>query len=220
MCFFVRVNLLSLETDARPVSRARWPQLPVGMPGPYTAGLAFRGGGTGSCRPEREARTLPAAPQHTYRGRDMLGIEKVDHFGIRVSDKAVSIAFYERLGFRTLSDTGFEKGHPIIMQHPSGVVLNLLGPADMPYEKNILMDVNERYPGITHVSFKVDSIDTAMTFLAENGIPLSGQLSFKDLRAVFIRDPDRNVIELGAYAGEEPETRSGEDGLGGYQAHP
>ena len=48
----------------------------------------------------------------------MLGIEKVDHIGIRVSDKAVSVAFYERLGFQTLSDTGFEKGHPIIMQHP------------------------------------------------------------------------------------------------------
>ena len=76
----------------------------------------------------------------------MLGIEKVDHIGIRVSDKSVSIAFYERLGFRTLSDTGFEKGHPIIMQHPSGVVLNLLGPADTPNDKNILMDTDENNP--------------------------------------------------------------------------
>ena len=149
----------------------------------------------------------------------MLGIAKVDHIGIRVSDKAVSIAFYERLGFRTLSDTGFEQGHPIIMQHPSGVVLNLLGPADMPNDRNILMDVDGKYPGITHVSFKVDSIEAAKAFLAENGIPLSGQFSYKDLRAVFIRDPDRNVIELDAYAGEEPETRNCEDGPAGYQAH-
>ena len=124
----------------------------------------------------------------------MLGIEKVDHIGIRVSDKSVSIAFYERLGFRTLSDTGFEKGHPIIMQHPSGVVLNLLGPADTPNDKNILMDTDEKYPDITHVSFKVGSIDAARQFLAGNDIPLSGQFSFKDLRAVFIRDPDRNVM--------------------------
>ena len=150
----------------------------------------------------------------------MLGIEKVDHIGIRVSDKAVSIAFYERLGFRTLSDTGFEKGHPIIMQHPAGVVLNLLGPADMPNDRNILMDVGEKYPGITHVSFKVASLEAAKRFLAEHGIPLSGQFSFKDLRAVFIRDPDRNVIELDAYSGEEPEARSGSDGRTGYQAHP
>ena len=150
----------------------------------------------------------------------MLGIEKVDHIGIRVSDKSVSIAFYERLGFQVLSDTGFENGHPIIMRHPSGVVLNLLGPADMPNDRNILMDVDRKYPGITHVSFKVASIEEAQRFLAEHDIPLSGQFSFKDLRAVFIRDPDRNVIELDAYAGEEPETRSGEDGSAGYRAHP
>ena len=149
----------------------------------------------------------------------MLGIEKVDHIGIRVSEKSVSIAFYERLGFRTLSDTGFEKGHPIIMQHPSGVVLNLLGPADMPSNRNILMDVDEKYPGITHVSFKVTSLDDAKQFLADQGIPLSGQFSYRDLRALFIRDPDRNVIELDAYAGEEPETRSASGDPAGYQAH-
>ena len=150
----------------------------------------------------------------------MLGIEKVDHIGIRVSDKAVSVAFYERLGFRTLSDMGFEKGHPVILQHPSGVVLNLLGPADMPNDKNILMDVGEKYPGITHVSFRVASLDDAKRFLAEQGIALSGQFSFKDLRAVFIRDPDRNVIELDAYSGDEPETRTAGDKSAGYGAHP
>ena len=131
----------------------------------------------------------------------MLDIEKVDHVGIRVSDKLASITFYERLGFRILSDAGFEKGHPVIMQHPSGVVLNLLGPANMPNDRNILMDADEKYPGITHVSFRVGSIAAAREFLAENGIPLSGQFSFRDLQAVFIRDPDRNVIELDAYAG-------------------
>ena len=149
----------------------------------------------------------------------MLGIEKVDHIGIRVSDKSVSIAFYERLGFRTLSDFGFEKGHPIIMQHPSGVVLNLLGPANTPNDKNILMDVDEKYPGITHVSMRVGSIHAAKEFLEKEGIPLSGQFSFKDLQAVFVRDPDRNVIELDAYAADEPETRGGA-GSSGYQAHP
>ena len=150
----------------------------------------------------------------------MLGIEKVDHVGFRVGDKSVSIAFYERLGFQTISDTGFEKGHPVIMQHPSGVVINLLGPADMPNDKNILMDVGEKHPGITHVSFKVASIAAAKQFLAEQGIALSGQFSFKDLQAVFIRDPDQNVIELDAYAGAEPETRGGGEGSTGYQAHP
>ena len=150
----------------------------------------------------------------------MLDIEKVDHVGIRVRDKAVSIAFYERLGFRTLSDAGFERGHPVILQHPCGVVLNLLGPSNTESGNNILMDVAEKYPGITHVSFKVASIEAAKRFLAEHGVPLSGQFSYKDLRAIFIRDPDRKLIELDAYEGEEPEARAGSDEGAGYGAHP
>jgi len=150
----------------------------------------------------------------------MLNITKVDHIGIRVSDKLVSVAFYERLGFRLQSDAGFEQGHPIIMQHPSGVFLNLLGPANMPNDRNILMDVDDKYPGITHVSFRVGSMDATRQFLADNDIPLSGQFTFRDLQAVFIRDPDRNVIELDAYAGEEHGTRGDDTGKDGYRAHP
>ena len=59
----------------------------------------------------------------------MIGIQKIDHIGIRIRDKRRSIAFYEDLGFELIVDTGFEKGHPIMMRHGSGVVLNLLGPA-------------------------------------------------------------------------------------------
>ncbi len=148
----------------------------------------------------------------------MLNIEKVDHVKIRITDKAVSVAFYERLGFETLFDAGFDKGHPIIMEHPSGVVVNLLGPSNMPNDTNILMDVDEKYPGITHVSFRVASLEAAKQFLAENGIPLTGQIAFKDMRAVFIRDPDRNVIELDAYVVAKPEA-PGDDSTG-YEAHP
>ena len=145
----------------------------------------------------------------------MLAIEKVDHIGIRVSDKAASIAFYELLGFQTVSDTGFDTGHPVIMQHPSGVVLNLLGPATAKDGPNVLMDQSEKHPGITHVAFKVDSIEAAKDFLATVQSPLSGEFSYKDLRAIFVRDPDRTVLEFDAYAGEEPETRSA-----GFLAHP
>ena len=151
----------------------------------------------------------------------MLGIEKVDHVGIRVGDKALSMGFYEELGFETLSDTGFEQGHPIIMQHPSGVVLNLLGPSNTAGDRNILMDVDEKYPGLTHVSFKVASMDEAKRFLQDRGIPLTGEFTFKGMHAVFIRDPDRNVIELDAYEGDEPATRTGDaSDFEGYKGHP
>lgn len=151
----------------------------------------------------------------------MLAIEKIDHIGIRVHDKKCAIEFYEGLGFELITDVGFEKGHPVIMQHASGVVLNLLGPSDTETAKNILMDVEAKHPGITHVSFKVTSMDDAKAFLKDRNIPLTGEFSFKGMHAIFIRDPDRNVIELDAYAGEEPETRrenDGDDGEG-YNAH-
>ena len=150
----------------------------------------------------------------------MSGIEKVDQVGIRVRDKAVSAAFHEPPGFGTRSDMGFEKGHPVIMQHPSGVVVNLLGPGNPSNDDNILMDVEERCPGITHVSFKVASPGAAGRCLADHGTPPSGPPSYKDPRAVFVRDPDRNVIELDACAGDEPETRGGDGKSAGYEAHP
>ena len=151
----------------------------------------------------------------------MLGIDKVDHVGIRVSNRAQSIEFYEALGFETLADTGFDQGHPVIMQHPSGVVLNLLGPSNTASDTNILMDVDEKYPGITHVSFKVASMDEARSFLKDRGIALTGEFSFKGLHAIFIRDPDRNVIELDAYKGEEPATRTGDASeFEDYKEHP
>lgn len=151
----------------------------------------------------------------------MLAIEKVDHIGIRVSDKKRSIEFYQGLGFELITDVGFEKGHPVIMQHGSGVVLNLLGPSDKGAAENILMDVEAKHPGITHVSYKVASMDDAKVFLRAQDIPLTGEFSFKGMHAIFIRDPDRNVIELDAYAGEEPKTRTENDGdIGeGYDAH-
>ena len=91
----------------------------------------------------------------------MLNIESVNHVGIRVRDKTRSVTFYESLGFKLIQDVGFEKGHPVIMRHASGVVLNLLGPANASEGTNILMDVNEKYPGYTHIALTVTSLDDA-----------------------------------------------------------
>ncbi len=137
----------------------------------------------------------------------MLEIEKIDHIGIRVRDKARAIAFYDGLGFALITDTGFEAGHPVIMRHASGIVLNLLGPAGEERDENILMDVTRKYAGITHFALKVGSLDEAKAALADKGIAITGSFSFKDMNAVFIRDPDRNVIELDEYPGADPAAR-------------
>ena len=129
----------------------------------------------------------------------MLSIEAVNHIGIRIRDKSVSVPFYELLGFEFKTDAGFEQGHPIILRHPCGVVLNLLGPAKAGDGNNILMDVDDKFPGITHFALTVSSLDETRNYLAHCDIPLTGSFSFGNMSAVFIRDPDRNVIELDAY---------------------
>jgi catechol 2,3-dioxygenase-like lactoylglutathione lyase family enzyme len=144
----------------------------------------------------------------------MLNIESVNHVGIRVGDRARSVSFYADLGFELLQDAGFDKGHPVIMKHPSGVVVNLLGPANASDGTNILMDVEEKHPGYTHIALTVTSLDVARDFMKMKGIEITGSFSFGNMSAIFIRDPDRNVIELDAY---------GEVGIedpSGYSAHP
>ena len=145
----------------------------------------------------------------------MLEIESVNHVGIRIGDKARSISFYESLGFALIQDAGFSEGHPVILRHPSGVVLNLLGPATEPGDSNVLMDVPEKYPGITHIALTVSSLAAARRFMSAHGIEITGSFSFGDMSAIFIRDPDRNVIELDAYG-----VSSDEGPGGGYLNHP
>jgi len=71
---------------------------------------------------------------------------------------------------------------------------------------------NVNHVGI-RVSEKQTSIGHAKSFFGENEIPITGSFSFGNMSAVFIRDPDRNVIELDAYSEDESE---GE----GYEQHP
>ena len=144
----------------------------------------------------------------------MLNIESVNHVGIRIRNKATSIDFYALLGFELLTDAGFEDGHPVIMKHANGVVLNLLGPANVEENSNILMDVDDKYTGITHVALTVESLDDAKSFMSEHDIKITGSFSFGKMSAIFIRDPDRNVIELDAYSSSE----ASDDG--DYTNHP
>ncbi len=70
---------------------------------------------------------------------------------------------------------------------------------DLTGGKNILMDVPEKHTGYTHMALNVGSISKALYALKEQNIAISqGPVSFgrSDAASVFIRDPDRNVIEL------------------------
>ena len=119
------------------------------------------------------------------------------HVGIRVHDLERSVAFYSLLGFtKTMGPVGPE---PVaILDHPTGLELNLILDASSAKTPNILMDVPEKHPGITHIALLCADILAAKAALGAAGFPPSGgPIRFTPTaQGIFVRDPDGNVIEL------------------------
>jgi len=145
----------------------------------------------------------------------MIQIEKFDHLGIRVSDKTRALAFYAGLGFELEHESDFDA--VVILKNAAGVELNLIvNGVDRSGGKNILMDVPEKHPGLTHIAFRVADIRGAIAALKEAGTAITqGPVTFGDGHvSVFVRDPDRNVIELRARL--DPDTAKKIEGLKFY----
>lgn len=127
-----------------------------------------------------------------------IGIDTVDHIGIRVSDVPRALEFYSMLGFETLQKVEFDA--VIIIKNPKGVEINLITNANNPNDgNNILMDVPDKFAGITHLALRVDSMRDTIDILKENNVTITqGPVMFgRDGHvSVFVRDPDRNVLEL------------------------
>jgi lactoylglutathione lyase len=124
-------------------------------------------------------------------------IKSLDHVGIRVMNFDIAIGFYEKLGF--LVTRNDQKEHVVVLEHDSGIEINLLDSGnDDNNQKNVLMDIEKKFPGYTHYAIEVDSAEKAKKFLESiNLIVTEGPVTFGDGKtSVFIRDPDKNVIEF------------------------
>ena len=124
-------------------------------------------------------------------------ISGLAHIGIRVHDLERSVRFYELLGFtKTAGPIGPE---PVaILNHASGLEINLVLNAPHANEPNVLMDVPDKHPGITHFALLCPDILAAKARLEAVGIvPSGGPIRFgPGAQGIFVRDPDCNVIEL------------------------
>ena len=127
-----------------------------------------------------------------------IDIEQVDHIGIRVAELDRAMSFYQVLGFKLVHEDTNDA--VVIIKNSRDVEINLIYNAnDNNGGDNILMDVANKYPGYTHVALRVSSIKAAMEALAENDIAITqGPVSFglDGNVSLFVRDPDRNVVEL------------------------
>ena len=127
-----------------------------------------------------------------------IAIERVDHIGIRVRDLDRAMSFYRVLGFELLHQaTGDDVA---IIRNENSVELNLIFNANAGEPNtNVLMDAPDKYPGYTHMALRVKSIPATIAALEANDIAITqGPVSFGESGhvSVFVRDPDRNVIEL------------------------
>ena len=120
-----------------------------------------------------------------------------DHVGIRVTNRDVSRAFYQKLGFVETEYLANEQANE--METASGMRINLImNGAKRPNNANILLDEPIKYAGFTHAAFVVDDIEKLQAWLQANQIPITeGPRQFVPRRiTLFIRDPDGNVLEF------------------------
>ncbi len=124
-------------------------------------------------------------------------IQAYDHVGIRVSDRRRAVAFYEALGF--VEQQRFPALEANEMCTASDVRINLIfNGARQRGAHNRLLDDPVKLPGFTHPAFVVDDLAALQGWLHTQGIPITeGPKRIGPRRiALFIRDPDGNVLEF------------------------
>jgi catechol 2,3-dioxygenase-like lactoylglutathione lyase family enzyme len=119
-----------------------------------------------------------------------------DHVGIRVTGRARALAFYEAIGFGIDPICSDERVAEVINE--AGVRISLIfNGVPTPHGANVLLDEPDKWPGVTHAAFIVDSLERAMERFAEIECPITeGPVDWGRRLTCFIRDPDGNVLEF------------------------
>ena len=126
--------------------------------------------------------------------QQVLGIA---HIGVRVYDLERARTFYELLGFNFV--VGPIGPEPVaIMSHPSGIEINFILNAANDSAENVLMDIEAKHAGYTHIALTVQNVAEVQAELEKAGVIISGgPITFSGGSvSIFVRDSDRNVIEF------------------------
>ena len=125
----------------------------------------------------------------------MIEIERGDHVGIRVADADRAVAFYGLLGFEVHHRSNLDT--VIIIRNAADVELNLICNADNANDdKNILMDVGDKFSGLTHLALRVASMKATIRTLNEHDIRITqGPVTFEARR---ITDTEHSIESAAA----------------------
>lgn len=128
----------------------------------------------------------------------MFQILSYDHVGVRVTDRARAEEFYRKLGFEPEPNEDSPEYHALGMINSAGVRINLIYNGEVHPQRNVLMDVEPKWPGYTHYAVLVDSLDEVLAWAEREGVAVTeGPVEIGGRRTVaFVRDPDGNVVEF------------------------
>jgi catechol 2,3-dioxygenase-like lactoylglutathione lyase family enzyme len=126
-----------------------------------------------------------------------------DHVGLRVTDRARAVAFYEGLGFKL--DPDYSNDTALELVSASGVRINLIpNGVPTPSGDNVLLDRPQKWPGYTHMAFVVDRLADILDWAAERDIPITeGPVDWGRRLTCFLRDLDSNVLEFNELKADE-----------------
>ena len=128
-----------------------------------------------------------------------LEIKAIDHVGIRVSDLTSALKFYRLLGFQEDPEEYYPEYRSTGLKNQHGIHINLIdnAKASASNQFNILVDAEIKRPGLTHLALVVRNLQEAIRFFQAQKISITeGPLILKRRIAIFVRDPDGNVIEI------------------------
>jgi catechol 2,3-dioxygenase-like lactoylglutathione lyase family enzyme len=138
-------------------------------------------------------------------------IERMDHVGIVVDDLTAATEFFVELGLE-LQGQGRVEGRSVdrvvglegvrseiaMLQTPDGNGRVELSKFHSPSNQGDSPHAPANTPGIRHIAFAVDDIDTAVAGLRARGAELVGELErYEDsYRLCYVRGPEGIIVEL------------------------
>ncbi|HEX4436452.1 MAG TPA: VOC family protein [Solirubrobacteraceae bacterium] len=138
-------------------------------------------------------------------------IQRLDHVGIVVNDLAAATAFFVELGLKLHGEGSVEgdwvdrviglegiRADIAMLEIPGGGGRLELTKFQAPSGAEGDRHASPNTPGIRHLAFEVDDIDTAVAGLQARGAELVGTVErYKDIyRLCYVRGPEGIIVEL------------------------